>query len=175
MIYKLIMLSEKQQKWGTWLSAKNLTHSKSMRILDYIKCCYSKTAFWKKNWNLACRVILSIYTFYVIFKQIWAWHRSRPSYLNHDLNESAVNICFVEVLKIFVICLVENIVSQIIFVEKKILWKYKQATLQFPCNHCMICDNDFTQESNTHTIICPRHCKNYAWGIATFPHLLLYS
>ena len=34
-----------------------------------------------KNWNLACRVILSIHTFYVIFKQIWAWHRSRPSYL----------------------------------------------------------------------------------------------
>ena len=45
MIYKLIMLSEKQQKWGIWLSAKNLTHSKSMGILDYIKCSYSKTAF----------------------------------------------------------------------------------------------------------------------------------
>ena len=74
------MLSEKQQIWGIWLSAKNLTHSKSMGILDYIKCRYSKTAFGK-NWNLACRVILSIYTFYVIFKQIWAWHRSRPSYL----------------------------------------------------------------------------------------------
>ena len=28
--------------------AKNLTHSKSMGILDYIKCCCSKTAFWKK-------------------------------------------------------------------------------------------------------------------------------
>ena len=48
MIYKLIMLSEKQQKWEIWLSAKNLTHSKSVGILDYIKCRYSKTAFWKK-------------------------------------------------------------------------------------------------------------------------------
>ena len=48
MIYKLIMLSEKQQIWGIWLSAKNLIHSKSMGILDYIKCRYSKTAFWKK-------------------------------------------------------------------------------------------------------------------------------
>ena len=42
------MLSEKQQKWGIWLSAKNLTHSKSMGILDNIKCRYLKTAFWKK-------------------------------------------------------------------------------------------------------------------------------
>ena len=41
-----------------------------------------KNGFLEKNWNLACRVILSIYTFYVIFKQIWACHRSRPSYLN---------------------------------------------------------------------------------------------
>ena len=40
------------------------------------KCRCSKTALWKKNWNLVCRVILSIYTFYVIFKQIWAWHRT---------------------------------------------------------------------------------------------------
>ena len=48
MIYKLIMLSEKQQIWGIWLSAKNLTHSKLMGILDYIKCCFSKMAFWKK-------------------------------------------------------------------------------------------------------------------------------
>ena len=32
MIYKLIMLSEKQQIWEIWLSAKNLTHSKSMGI-----------------------------------------------------------------------------------------------------------------------------------------------
>ena len=48
------MLSEKQQKWGIWLSAKNLTHSKSMGILDNIKCRYSKTAFWKKieTWHL---------------------------------------------------------------------------------------------------------------------------
>ena len=37
MIYKLIMLSEKQQIWGIWLSAKTLTHSKSMGILDCIK------------------------------------------------------------------------------------------------------------------------------------------
>ena len=59
MIYKLIMLSEKQQIWRIWLSAKNLTHSKSMGILDYIKCCYSKTAFWKKieTWHvgLSCQ------------------------------------------------------------------------------------------------------------------------
>ena len=48
MIYKLIMLSEKQQIWGIWLSAINLTHSKSMGIMDYIKGGYSKTAFWKK-------------------------------------------------------------------------------------------------------------------------------
>ena len=48
MIYKLIMLSEKQQKWEIWLSAINLTRSKSMGTLDYIKCRYSKTAFWKK-------------------------------------------------------------------------------------------------------------------------------
>ena len=33
MIYKLIMLSEKQQICEIWLSAKNLTHSKSMGIL----------------------------------------------------------------------------------------------------------------------------------------------
>ena len=81
MIYKLIMLSEKQQIWRIWLSAKNLTHSKSMGILDYIKYRYSKNGFLETNWNLACRVILSIYTLYVIFKQIWAWHCSRPSYL----------------------------------------------------------------------------------------------
>ena len=59
MIYKLIMLSEKQQKWGIWLSAKNLTHSKSMGILDYINCCYSKTAFLEKieTWHvgLSCQ------------------------------------------------------------------------------------------------------------------------
>ena len=48
MISKLIMLSAKQQIWRIWLSAKNLTHSKSMGILYYIKCRYSKTAFWKK-------------------------------------------------------------------------------------------------------------------------------
>ena len=53
MIYKLIMLSEKQQIWGIWLSAKNLTHSKSMGILDYIKCRYSKTAFGKiETWHV---------------------------------------------------------------------------------------------------------------------------
>ena len=48
------MLSEKQQIWGTWLSAKNLTHGKSMGILDYIKCRYSKTAFWKniETWHV---------------------------------------------------------------------------------------------------------------------------
>ena len=93
MIYKLIMLSEKQQIWGIWLSAENLTHSKSMGILDYIKCRYSKTAFWK-NWNLACRVILSIYTFYVIFKQIWAWHRSRPSYLKEKMESYEKKVTF---------------------------------------------------------------------------------
>ena len=48
MLYKLIMLSEKQQIWRIWLSAKNLTHSKSMGILDYKKCRCSKMAFWKK-------------------------------------------------------------------------------------------------------------------------------
>ena len=48
MIYKLIMLSEKQQTWGIWLSTKNLTHSKSMGILDNIKCRYSKRLFGKK-------------------------------------------------------------------------------------------------------------------------------
>ena len=32
------------------------------------KCCWSKVAFWKQKWNLVCRVILSIYTFYIIFK-----------------------------------------------------------------------------------------------------------
>ena len=41
-----------------------------------------KKRLFGKNWNLACWVILSIFTFYVIFKQIWAWHHSRPSYLN---------------------------------------------------------------------------------------------
>ena len=45
-----------------------------------------KNSFLEKNWNLACRIILSIYTFYVIFKQIWAWHRSRPSYLKVNLS-----------------------------------------------------------------------------------------
>ena len=59
MIYKLIMLSEKQQIWRIWLSAKNLTHSKSMGILDYKKCCCSETAFWKKieTWHvgLSCQ------------------------------------------------------------------------------------------------------------------------
>ena len=48
MIYKLIMFSEKQQFGGIWLSAKNLTHSKSMGFLDDKKCRNSKTAFWKK-------------------------------------------------------------------------------------------------------------------------------
>ena len=50
-----------------------------------------------KNWNLACRVILSIYTFYVIFKQIWAWHCSRPSYLNNW--KVFLKICDIGVVK----------------------------------------------------------------------------
>ena len=49
MIYKLIMLSEKQQIWEIWLSAKNLTHSKPVGILDYIKCCLLKNGFLEKN------------------------------------------------------------------------------------------------------------------------------
>ena len=55
MIYKLIMHSEKQQIWGIWLSAKNLTHSKSMGILDYIKCHYSKNGFLDKieTWHVS--------------------------------------------------------------------------------------------------------------------------
>ena len=60
------MLSEKQQKWGIWLSAKNLTHSKSMGILDYIKCCYSEMAFLEKieTWHvgLSCQ-----YTYFMSF------------------------------------------------------------------------------------------------------------
>ena len=68
------MLSEKQQIWGIWLSAKNLTQSKSMGILDYIKCRYSKTAYWKKieTWHvgLSCQygtfyVILSLFVEFV--------------------------------------------------------------------------------------------------------------
>ena len=59
MIYKLIMLSEKQQIWGIWLCTKNLTHSKSMGILDYIKCRYSKNGFLEKieTWHvgLSCQ------------------------------------------------------------------------------------------------------------------------
>ena len=44
MIYKLIMLSEKQQNWGILLSAKNLTHSNakkkntfSQRLREFFK------------------------------------------------------------------------------------------------------------------------------------------
>ena len=67
------MLSEKQQIWGIWVSAKNLTHSKSLGILDYIKYrfffCFLFFLFLEKieTWHvgLSCQ-----YTFYVIFKQI---------------------------------------------------------------------------------------------------------
>ena len=33
---------------GNLAECQNFTHSKSMGILDYIKCRYSKTGFWKK-------------------------------------------------------------------------------------------------------------------------------
>ena len=59
MIYKSIMLSQKQQIWGIWQSAKNFTHSKSMGILDYIKYCCSKNSFLEKieTWHvgLSCQ------------------------------------------------------------------------------------------------------------------------
>ena len=50
-------------QWG-FLKTKNSTCQKQL---------------FGKNWNLACRVVLSIYTFYIIFKQIWAWHHSWPT------------------------------------------------------------------------------------------------
>ena len=91
MIYKLIMFSEKQQngefgwvpktlytvsQWGFWMT-KNAAVQKRL---------------FGKNWNLACRVILSIYTFNVIFKQIWAWHDSWPSYLKYLLTSRLLSL-----------------------------------------------------------------------------------
>ena len=59
MIYKLIMLSEKQQKWGIWLSAKTLIQSKSMGIFGLHKILLLKNGFLEKieTWHvgLSCQ------------------------------------------------------------------------------------------------------------------------
>ena len=74
-----LMFSEKQQfrefgrvpktlhivsQWGFW------RQNMSLHVV--------KNDFSENNvFNLACRIILSVFLFYIIFKQIWAWHRNQ--------------------------------------------------------------------------------------------------
>ena len=63
-------------------------HTISQRGFLKTKNSADQKRLFGKNWNLACRVVLSIYTFYAIFKQIWAWHRSSPSHLKGIFSDS---------------------------------------------------------------------------------------
>ena len=94
--------------------------------------------------------------------------------------KSSQYLFYIPNLKNLVICLVISTILQMNYVAK-MLWKWKRHRLQFPHNHSTKKEKSmrvwwmFNSKKATQTVICPRHCKKYAWEILKFSCFQLYS